>query len=194
MSEDLYQVEKRRCAAEKQQNIAQAGELQRLRGLLVKTCKALGVEKWDDLPEAAEDLFEAIDRNVEKKDIDLAAAQKDIADILTSQLHDVGIASAAGAVAGYFGSLVKLGSELDEVRKLLGAKIGESIMGAANRVMSTAIFPLPKPEKIESGQKWAFVMTAKGDRPFGCETFTDSSGCQFDAKSEDLASAFYLGT
>lgn len=243
VAEGMFRIEQKKFDDEKRQNIEQAGELQRRGELLVKTCEALDVDKWDNLPGAAEGVMEVLGRKTENAYAsaeDLSVAQKDITDILTSQLRDVGIASAAGAVAGYFGHLVNTESHLVEVRKLLGAKIGEGVVDAAKRVTGTelhdtkvalnsirdaitkksarslgdlacqswtdvaarivglidsAIFPLPKPENIEPGQKWAFVMTATNS-PYSSNVtdFCDTSGFGFKAYPGDLLSAFYLGT
>lgn len=81
----------------------------------------------------------------------------------------------------------------DELRKILHAKEGESVIDAAKR----AIIPLPKPEKVEPGQKWAFVMKAidKGSSPPRVVgTFIDSNGSSWCAYQSDLDTGFYLGT
>jgi hypothetical protein len=93
-----------------------------------------------------------------------------------------------------------------EVRNLHGA------LGAARAVARTkedalqrahggdVLVPLPKPAKVEPGQRWAFVMTST-DRGYigdnegrgAYSVFTDASGAAFSAYNEDLAAAIYLG-
>jgi len=67
----------------------------------------------------------------------------------------------------------------------------------AREKLSRAIIPLPKPEKVEAGQKWAFVMKAieKGSSPPRVVgTFIDSNGSSWCAYQSDLDTGFYLGT
>jgi hypothetical protein len=67
----------------------------------------------------------------------------------------------------------------------------------AREKLSRAIIPLPKPEKVEPGQKWAFVMKAidKGSSPPRVVgTFIDSNGSSWCAYQSDLDTGFYLGT
>jgi hypothetical protein len=79
----------------------------------------------------------------------------------------------------------------DELRKLLHAKEGENLVDAAKRV----IVPLPKPERVEPGQRWAFVMTSESKLDqFGYARFYDASGSPtFTADSKDFEAGFYLG-
>jgi hypothetical protein len=83
---------------------------------------------------------------------------------------------------------------ISQVRVLLAAKPGESVLDAARR----AIVPLPKPEKVESGQKWSFVMTAQSGREAGNSylvgRFKDEAGKHYAAFDADIVSGFYLGT
>jgi uncharacterized protein YeeX (DUF496 family) len=64
--------------------------------------------------------------------------------------------------------------------------------------LAIAIVPLPKPEKVEAGQKWAFVMTAtsgpENESPLLAGRFKNAWGQHYGALNEDLASGFYLGT
>lgn len=87
---------------------------------------------------------------------DLAQETNEIIEILTSQLKDAGIVSAAQSIACRTASLSKAHTLTMEARKMLGAKAGEKISDAAKRVMSTVIIPLPKPEATDMGQVWAF--------------------------------------
>lgn len=68
----------------------------------------------------------------------------------------------------------------------------------AREKLATAIIPLPKPEKVEAGQKWAFVMTAKSGLEPGnrylAGRFADSERKDYAAFHGDLLSGFYLGT
>jgi hypothetical protein len=67
----------------------------------------------------------------------------------------------------------------------------------AREKLSHAIIPLPKPEKVEAGQKWAFVMKAieKGSSPPRVVgTFIDSNGSSWCAYQSDLDTGLYLGT
>jgi len=92
---------------------------------------------------------------------DLAQETNEIVEIITAQLKDAGIVSAAQSIACRTASLSKAHTLTMKARKVLGAKAGENISDAAKRVMSTAIIPLPKPESIEPGQKWAKLITTR---------------------------------
>jgi hypothetical protein len=62
--------------------------------------------------------------------------------------------------------------------------------------LETAIIPQPKPERVEPGQKWAFVMTAKSTvSEFGCARFTSTDEAQNEylADSVERDAGFYLG-
>ena len=82
----------------------------------------------------------------------------------------------------------------DELRKILHAKEGESIIDAAKR----AIIPLPKPEKVEPGQRWAFVMKATSGPEDGnvylAGRFRNAWGNHYGALVDDVRTGFYLGT
>lgn len=60
--------------------------------------------------------------------------------------------------------------------------------------LAGAIVPLPKPERVEPGQRWAIAMTANEQTANAkFVTFTDGSGCGYTAFPEDLACSYYLG-
>lgn len=62
--------------------------------------------------------------------------------------------------------------------------------------ISSAIIPLPKPESVEPGQRWAFVMTCMRETSIASGLaiqFVDAGGCGYAAFEEDIASGFYLG-
>lgn len=62
--------------------------------------------------------------------------------------------------------------------------------------LAGAIVPLPKPERVEPGQRWAIVMGTANDCRHGSEMyeFIDADGSSYFANEDDLAKAHYLGT
>lgn len=92
------------------------------------------------------------------------------------------------------GQIVADDNRTDELRKILHAKEGESVVDAAKR----AIIPLPKPEKIKPGQRWAFVMKATSGPEDGnaylAGRFRNAWGNHYGALTYDIRTGFYLGT
>jgi hypothetical protein len=63
--------------------------------------------------------------------------------------------------------------------------------------LASAIVPLPKPERVEPGQRWAHVMICRENganevRPVW--RFTDADGYPFSAFGAGMETAIYLGT
>lgn len=133
---------------------------------------------------------------------------KEIGEIISSHLRDSGICSAAEALAARYAYLSSSWTKAMQAREVLGAKTGESVVDAANRVrtsdhekelhdvkvvmniirdafirkmpqtngelacntwteignkiaalVESAIFPLPKPQRADVGQRWAKIHT-----------------------------------
>jgi hypothetical protein len=57
-----------------------------------------------------------------------------------------------------------------------------------------ALVPLSKPERVEPGQRWAFVMTCTEHHLGTTSVFEDASGCRYTAFSKDVINGHYLGT
>jgi hypothetical protein len=59
-----------------------------------------------------------------------------------------------------------------------------------------AIVPLPRPERVEPGQRWAIVMGTASDCRCGSTIykFIDADGSPYFANEDDIAKSYYLGT